>query len=80
MNKLYTVLCNIGGCFIVVCFAVCRLIGEILSLIGLGFTTFGYYWGLLADKLNVLAGRLFDKELPVKETEEQEEFTWVPET
>jgi len=81
MNKLYKVLFNIGGCFVVVGFAACRLISEILSLIGLGFDTLGYYCGMLAEKLNALAIQMFDREPTVKETEEeQEEFSWIAET
>ena len=69
MNKLKNVLFNIAGCFVVVAFAACRLIGEIISLIGLGFNTLGYYMGLLADRLNVVARQLFDRP-EVEETEE----------
>jgi hypothetical protein len=79
MNKLYTVVSNIGACFIVVGFAACRLVGEVLNLVGLGFSTLGYYCELIADKLNALAVEMFDRE-PKKETDEQEEFTWIPET
>ena len=81
MEKLCKVLWNVGGCFVIVGFAICKLIGELFSLIGLAFSTVGYYLNLCASKLRDLADNLFDKDPAKKETEEvSEEFSWIAES
>ena len=41
MKKLYEIGWSILGCFEMIGFVICKLIGELISLIGLGFTSAG---------------------------------------
>ena len=80
MSNLYKVLFSIGGCFVTVGFAICKLIGDLFSLVGLGFNAIGYYCNIGASKLKELADKLFEKNLDAMEHEDAEEFSWIPES